>query len=46
MTFQYPNTSFGKIFDCSVSSKARKVSQMRVMSSSDNSQFFLAEVLA
>ena len=40
VTFQYPKASFGKIFDCSVSSKARTVSQMRVMSSSDSSQLF------
>jgi hypothetical protein len=36
----------GKIFDCSVSSKARKVSQMRWMSSSRQLAVLLAEVLA
>ena len=40
VTFQYPNASFGKIFDCPVSSNARKASQTRRMSSSDSSQFF------
>ena len=45
VTFQYPNAWLGKIFDCSLSSKARKVSQMRRISVSDSSQFFLPRFL-
>jgi len=45
VAFQYPKAALGKIFDCSVSSNFRKASQMRAISSSDSSQFFLPRFL-
>ena len=45
VTFQKPNASLSKILLSSVSSKARKASQMRRMSSSPSSQFFLPRFL-
>ena len=46
VTFQYPKAALSKILLCSLSSKARKVSQMRAMSGLAELAVLLAQVLA